>query len=54
MSILFVSDSYPAFPDPVTIWERCGIIYYFQPDVIHAYDWFTYSAANENHSLPLA
>lgn len=35
----------PPFPDPVTIWQLRGIINQFQPDVIHAYGWFTYSAA---------
>lgn len=35
----------PPFPDPVTIWELNKVISEFQPDVVHAYGWYSYSAA---------
>ena len=35
----------PPFPDPVTVWGLRRIINEFQPDLVHAYGWFTYSAA---------
>src|SRR2546425_588583 len=34
----------PPFPDPLTIWQLRGIINRFQPDILHAHGWFTYSA----------
>lgn len=36
---------HPAYPDPVTILGIRRIIQEFQPDLIHAYGWFTYSLA---------
>jgi len=35
----------PPFPDPVTIWGLRRILARFQPDVVHAYGWYTYSLA---------
>jgi glycosyltransferase involved in cell wall biosynthesis len=35
----------PPFPDPVTVWGLRRIINDFRPDLVHAYGWFTYSAA---------
>jgi glycosyltransferase involved in cell wall biosynthesis len=32
------------WPDPITVWGLRRIIDDFEPDVIHAYGWFTYSA----------
>lgn len=36
---------HPAYPDPITSWGLRRVIEKFQPDVIHAYGWFTYSVA---------
>lgn len=36
---------HPAYPDPITIFGLRRIIQEFQPDIIHAYGWFTYSLA---------
>src|SRR5262245_3022122 len=33
------------WPDPVTIWGLRRLIDEFQPEVIHAYGWMTYSTA---------
>src|SRR5919109_1095197 len=36
---------HPPFPDPGTVWGLRRVIKRFQPDVIHAYGWITYSCA---------
>ena len=35
----------PPFADPVTVWQLRRLIGDLQPDVVHAYGWFCYSAA---------
>jgi len=35
----------PPFADPVTVWQLHRLIGKLQPDVVHAYGWFSYSAA---------
>lgn len=46
---------HPAYPDPVTIFGLRRIITEFQPDIIHAYGWFTYSlaVALQGKTIPL-
>lgn len=46
---------HPGYPDPVTTWGLRRLIDQFQPDVIHAYGWFTYSvaAALTGKNIPL-
>lgn len=34
---------HPPIPDPATVWKLRQVINRFQPDVIHAYGWITYS-----------
>lgn len=36
---------HPPFPDPAMVWSLRRLITQFQPDVIHAYGWITYSCA---------
>jgi len=35
----------PPYPDPITTWALRRLINDFQPDLVHAYGWITYSAA---------
>jgi glycosyltransferase involved in cell wall biosynthesis len=35
----------PPFPDPITIWQLRKLLNEFQPDIVHAYGWFSYSCA---------
>lgn len=35
----------PPWPDPVTTWQLRQVINQFEPDVIHAYGWISYSLA---------
>ncbi|MEZ4863307.1 MAG: glycosyltransferase family 4 protein [Caldilineaceae bacterium] len=54
----FVSDKQqhqPPFPDPISIWGVQRVLESFQPDVIHAYGWFTYAlvAAMGSKKIPL-
>jgi glycosyltransferase involved in cell wall biosynthesis len=45
----------PPFPDPVTAWSLRRLIGDFEPDLIHAYGWMTYSivAALGRRRIPL-
>jgi glycosyltransferase involved in cell wall biosynthesis len=45
----------PPFPDPVTAWGLRRLIGRLQPDLVHAYGWFSYSvaAALVGKSIPL-
>lgn len=36
---------HPAYPDPLTVLGLRRILKEFQPDIIHAYGWFTYAVA---------
>ncbi len=35
----------PPWPDPISVWGLRQLINRFKPEVVHAYGWFTYSAA---------
>lgn len=36
---------HPPYADPVTVWELRRLINHYQPDIVHAYGWFSYSSA---------
>lgn len=46
---------HPGYPDPITVLGLRRIIAEFQPDIIHAYGWFTYSlaVALQGEQIPL-
>lgn len=46
---------HPGYPDPLVVWRLRRILQEFQPDIIHAYGWFTYSlaVALQGKAIPL-
>ncbi len=36
---------HPPYPDPITAWGLRRLINRFQPDIVHAHGWFSYSCA---------